>query len=81
MEHYRLGSTRAILSRSFCDVSKIDNIEEIETIFRENMEKLREYELSMANATQEEFVRNKMEIAKIVNEIAERITFARSNGL
>ena len=30
MEHYRLGSTRAILSRSFCDVSKMTDINEID---------------------------------------------------
>ena len=81
MEHYRLGSTRAILSRSFCDYSTIDSIEEIDAIFRENMEKLREYELSMANVTPEEFIRNKVEIVKAVDEIAERIRVARSNGL
>ena len=81
MEHYRLGSTRAILSRSFCDCAKISNIEEIDTVFRENMGKLREYELSMADVTSEEFARNKVEVEKAVNEIAERITLARSNGL
>ena len=81
MEHYRLGSTRAILSRSFCDTSKIEDIEEIDCIFRENMEKLRQYELSMATVTQEEFVRNKVEIEKTVDEIAERIRYARSYGL
>ncbi len=81
MEHYRLGSTRAILSRSFCDTSKVSDIGEIEQIFRENMETLREYELSMANTSQEEYVRNKMEIVKTVGEIAARITLARSNGM
>ena len=81
MEHYRLGSTRAILSRSFCDAAKIDSIEEIERIFSENMEKLRQYELSMADVTQEEFVRNKMEVIDKVDEIAERIFKARSQGL
>lgn len=81
MEHYRLGSTRAILSRSFCDTAKITDIEEIDRVFRENMEKLREYETSMANTTTEEYTRNKVEIAKTVNEIAERIEYARSNGL
>ena len=80
-EHYWLGSRMAILSRSFCDCSKIDSIEEIDSIFRENMERLREYELSMANTTNEEFIRNKVEIAKAVDEIAERIRYARSNGL
>ena len=81
MEHYRLGSTRAILSRSFCDTSKIDKIEDIDQVFRENMEKLREYEVSMANTTQEQYVRNKVEISRTVEEIAERISYARSNGL
>ena len=81
MEHYRLGSTRAILSRSFCDTSKISNIEDIEKVFRENMEKLREYELSMANTTSEQYVRNKMEIAKTTEEIAERIRKAHSLGM
>ena len=81
MEHYRLGSTRAILSRSFCDTSKISNIEDIEKVFRENMEKLREYELSMANTTSEQYVRNKMEIAKTTEEIAERIRQAHSLGM
>lgn len=81
MEHYRLGSTRAILSRSFCDTSKIDRIEDIDQVFRENMEKLREYEVSMGNATTEEFTRNKVEIAKKVDDIVEKIDYARSNGL
>ena len=81
MEHYRLGSTRAILSRSFCDTSKITDIEEIEHIFRENMESLREYEVSMADMSQEKFVRNKVEVEKAVDEIAERIYQARSAGL
>ena len=81
MEHYRLGSTRAILSRSFCDTSKITDIEEIERVFRENMESLREYEVSMADITQERFIRNKADIEHTVDEIAERIYQARSNGL
>ena len=32
MEHYRLGSTRAILSRSFCNTDMTTDIEEIENI-------------------------------------------------
>ena len=79
MEHYRLGSTRAILSRTFCDQAKIENIEEIDRIFRENMDALRAYELSMADVTQEEFIRNKAEIAKAVDEIAAQIKRARNN--
>lgn len=81
MEHYRLGSTRAILSRSFCDNAKIDSIEEIDRVFRDNMESLKEYEMYMADVTQEDFVRNKAEVAKAVEEIVEKINRVRSNEL
>lgn len=43
-EHYRLGSTRAILSRSFCNTDQIRDKAEIEKIFSINMPKLRAYE-------------------------------------
>ena len=39
MEHYRLGSTRAILSRSFCNTEEIRDIKTIEMIFSENEKK------------------------------------------
>ena len=42
MEHYRLGSTRAILSRGFCDTSKPLN--EIKESFQKNMEDFRRFE-------------------------------------
>lgn len=79
MEHYRLGSTRAILSRTFCDNAKIDSIDEIEKIFKENMKALREYEYSMADVTQEEFMKNKIEVVKAVDGIVSTIKRARSN--
>lgn len=79
MEHYRLGSTRAILSRTFCDTAKITDIDEIDKVFRENMEKLREYELSMADMTTEDFIRNKAEVVKAVDEIVLKIKRVRSN--
>ena len=72
MEHYRLGSTRAILSRSFCDCSKITDIDEIEKVFAANMEKLRDYEFTMGDVTREEFMRNKVEIGNAVEEILEQ---------
>lgn len=43
-EHYRLGSTCAILSRSFCDSSKIESLDEIEAIFSNGLRDIREYE-------------------------------------
>lgn len=68
MEHYRLGSTRAILSRSFCDIFKMTDINEIEKVFNENMADLRAYEDKVGRMTgyrenQEEV---KRDVARIV---------------
>ena len=43
-EHYRLGSTCAILSRSFCNTAKISDIEEIRSSFRNGVYAIRELE-------------------------------------
>ena len=69
MEHYRLGSTRAILSREFCDSSKIANIEIIDSIFKKNMESLRKYEADIRSLPYEAFIENKMDVAITVNKI------------
>ena len=81
MEHYRLGSTRAILSRSFCDYKTIGDIEEIESTFRENMIRLQEYELSMADKLPEEFALNRMSVKDGVDAIVEQIIAVRNNGV
>ena len=79
MEHYRLGSTRAILSRTFCDNAKIESIDEIESVFKENMRALREYEISMSNKTADEYENNRAEVAKAVADIVATIKRARNN--
>ena len=73
MEHYRLGSTRAILSRSFCDSTMIPNIDEIDRLFCENMNNLRAYEMGMARKSKEEFAQNKNEVKCLVEEIVMNI--------
>ncbi len=45
MEHYRLGSRRAILSRSFCNCDIITDIDEIKRIFDVGIREIREYEI------------------------------------
>lgn len=79
MEHYRLGSTRAILSRTFCDNAKIKSIEEIDRVFQENMEALKKYEDTVAAMTEEDFDRNRTDVCKAVDEIVTRIKKARGN--
>ncbi len=73
MEHYRLGSTRAILSRSFCNAEQIEDISEVEKIFSENMKKLRDYETTLVNAASDEYMRNRERVALCVEEIVSKI--------
>lgn len=72
MEHYRLGSTRAILSRSFCDNAIITDIKEFEHVFMENMKELRNYE-GVVVENIESYEKNRIvvqqEVAKIVEII------------
>lgn len=69
MEHYRLGSTRAILSRSFCNAEDIGDLEEIEDLFCKNMKSLREFEDYAMKASIEEYNMNKNEVGQCVATI------------
>lgn len=69
-EHYRLGSTAAILSRSFCDVNRVLDINVIEKTFCKGVADIRNFEKECAkNAFDAE--KNKNDIVKIVNKITE----------
>jgi hypothetical protein len=78
LEHYRLGSTRAILSRSFCNAEKAGSIEEIETIFAKGMKEFRDFENYAASATQEVFQKNRKELETAIEAVAETIRGQRS---
>ena len=67
MEHYRLGSTRAILSRSFCNTNQIIDIKDVEKLFRKNMKDLRNYEQEIEREI--DFTQNQNEVKNIVAEI------------
>lgn len=71
MEHYRLGSTCVILSRTFCDNAVIESLEEIDRVFDVNMKSLINFEEELFNKNEEEFDKNKREIKEIVNHIVE----------
>ena len=77
MEHYRLGSTRAILSRSFCDCAKITDIAEIERTFCENLKMLRAFEAALAGKTPEDFAQNKTKVASAVADVVTAIKRTR----
>lgn len=79
LEHYRLGSTRAILSRSFCDSTKIDSIDEIDRVFKTNMPELRKFEKYAAEATIEIYRENREDLVEAVNQIANKMR-AKNGG-
>lgn len=46
-EHYRLGSSRVILSRSFCDVAKAESLEQVRKVFDSGVKELRDLEAEL----------------------------------
>lgn len=67
-EHYRLGSTRVILSRSFCDVNKINHIGKISEIFMDGVRQIRMFE-EQVSVHRDFFVNNEQEIKEIIDKI------------
>ena len=78
-EHYRLGSTVVILSRSFCNAEEIANMAEVELLFERNVKKMRDFEQTVEKYTQKEFADNKKATEQCVADIVEHIK-KRVNG-
>jgi hypothetical protein len=68
-EHYRIGSTRAILSRSFCNTEQITDIDEVEVIFRENITAMRQFEVLAEKMDEAAYAENHREVVQIVEQI------------
>ena len=78
-EHYRLGSTCAILSRSFCNCNKIDDIGIIRSTFSGGIRDIRKFEAECEKQMRkikinykeysDFFINNKCEMAEVVKRI------------
>ena len=68
-EHYRLGSTSVILSRSFCNTSLVTDLDEIRTAFSEGVRAVRAVEEECA-AHSRFFRENEREVAERVRRIS-----------
>lgn len=68
-EHHRLGSSMAILSRSFCNVNKIKGIEEAQEVFDRGVSEVREYEGKLKDKSKEYFEENRMVAIEKINSI------------
>lgn len=69
MEHYRLGSTMSILSRSFCDLDRVENIDEVDGIFREGIANMRRYEKTLAECSSDDYEVNRLFVTAAVANI------------
>ena len=69
MEHYRIGSVRAILSRSFCNTDIVTDLNEVAAIFDVGLKQIRAYEEYCARHP-EDWETNRREVAEITNKIA-----------
>lgn len=70
IEHYRLGSTRSILSRSFCN---IENETAVEKVFAERMQEIHDFEKTLPLLSEKDFSHNRELIVQKVDEIVELI--------
>lgn len=71
-EHYRLKSSMAILSRSFCDTSKITDEAEIESIFNQGIKDIRAFEEFLTQQSEAYFEANHQVVIRKTNEIINR---------
>lgn len=68
-EHYRLGSQYVILSRSFCNTSKITDLDDIRRIFAEGVADVRRVERECAAWTQAQLDENHRRVCACVEKI------------
>jgi len=71
MEHYRLGSTCVIVSRTFCRIDDVPDIPKIKRVFKEEIAKLRNFEKSIAieSSDCDLFARNHAQVTEAVAQI------------
>lgn len=68
-EHYRIGSSRAILSRSFCNADKTSDLYQIKSLFEKEIIKIRQTEKTASALKAADFEKNRQEVIRITNEI------------
>lgn len=72
-EHYRLGSTAAILSRGFCNMNMVENPEDVRDLFIQGVKDIRKREKECETFSEEQFTENHEEVVKRVAQIVAEI--------
>lgn len=73
-EHYRLGSSMVILSRSFCNTKMVQDRNEIESIFNSGVKDIRKVEKEAMKYTKSQFEENQLNVKYTVEEIVKKIS-------
>lgn len=76
-EHYRLGSQMVILSRAFCNIDKITDLNEMDARFKNGIAEIRQCEERLAKADTAFFTENHRLVQQRVAEIVKGIQAAK----
>lgn len=76
-EYYRLGSSMVILSRSFCNASRVEDYETIEKVFKEGVHEIRCFEEKIRKRDYQYFLKSQRMLRKKVSEIEESMKKGR----
>jgi 2-keto-3-deoxy-L-rhamnonate aldolase RhmA len=71
-EHYRLGSSMVIISRSFCNTDFITDLEDVRKTFNEGIKSIRDLEQE-AEAAATYFTKNQKEVKHAVEDIIKKL--------
>ena len=80
MEHYRLGSTGVILSRTFCNADEIGDLKAVEELFTEQMALVRNFEASLAEKTEQDYLENLKLVKEYVDQAVQMIRQRQTAG-
>jgi 2-keto-3-deoxy-L-rhamnonate aldolase RhmA len=72
-EHYRLGSSMVILSRSFCDTTRVTDIDQIKEVLKTGVAEIREYEAFLRKQSYGYFANSSRLVESKVQHIVESL--------
>lgn len=72
-EHYRLGSSMAILSRTFCNSNKTEDTDKIAELFQTGVQEIRMFERELSNKSVDYFKANRAIVVETINEIVKNM--------
>lgn len=72
-EHYRLGSSCAILSRSFCNIKTIENMDEVRSVFGKGLKEIRDFEAECASSNSEYFAESRKIMIEKIKKISDEM--------